>query len=88
MFSIFGIYTSFEKAPEHVLSAVAVTDCLLYSWSLDELSTMATHMAPAGATEGPASWAPRPPAAGLRQDRGCWSMRLEARWQRRRSPAC
>lgn len=49
LLSVFGIYTSFEKTASHVLSATAVTDCLLYTWSVDELGTMATRMAPAGA---------------------------------------
>ena len=37
-----------QKDDDHVFSAVADTDCLLYSWRLDELSHMATSLAPAG----------------------------------------
>ncbi|PRW58379.1 hypothetical protein C2E21_2934 [Chlorella sorokiniana] len=47
LLSIFGIYTGFERRAEHVLAATAVTDCLLYSWSVDELQTIATGLSPA-----------------------------------------
>ncbi|KAL4430842.1 hypothetical protein ABPG75_006098 [Micractinium tetrahymenae] len=47
LLNVFGIYIHFEKSEAHLLSVDALTDCLLYSWSAEEMSIMATRMAPA-----------------------------------------
>lgn len=44
----FGIYMGFQKGDAHTFSATAETDCLLYTWTIDELATIATELAPAG----------------------------------------
>ena len=63
-----------QKDDDHVFSAVADTDCLLYSWRLDELSHMATSLAPAGercaAGWGGWWWGAEPP-----WHRGCMQLR-------------
>jgi CRP-like cAMP-binding protein len=48
LLSVFGVFNGMVKSDEHMFTAVAVTDCLLYSWSIDELALMATQLAPAG----------------------------------------
>lgn len=48
LLNLFGIYIHFEKNEAHLLSVEATTDCLLYCWSAEDLTAMATRTAPAG----------------------------------------
>lgn len=44
--AVFGVFIGFEKNEHRQFHAVAETDCLLYSWDVEELSAMATQCAP------------------------------------------
>jgi hypothetical protein len=46
---VFGVFNGMVKSEEHTFSAVAETNCLLYSWTIDELTYLATQTAPCGA---------------------------------------
>jgi hypothetical protein len=48
LLNVFGVFIGLEKDDSRTFAALAQTDCLLYTWSLDELNTMATQLAPAG----------------------------------------
>ena len=45
---MFGVFIGLEKDDSRTFAALAQTDGLLYTWSLVELNTMATQLAPAG----------------------------------------
>jgi hypothetical protein len=48
LLNVFGVFIGLEKDDSRTFAALAQTDCLLYTWSLAELNTMATQLAPAG----------------------------------------
>ncbi len=50
LLNVFGVYVGFEKGEDKLLRAVAHTDCLLYSWAVEELNVMATQLGPAVAS--------------------------------------
>lgn len=45
---MFGVFNGMMKSEEHMFAVHAESDCLLYSWTIDELALMATTLAPAG----------------------------------------
>lgn len=47
---MFGVFNGMVTHEEHVDATRADTDCLLYSWTIDELATIATQLAPAVGT--------------------------------------
>lgn len=46
LLNVFGVFIGFEKNEFKSLRAVALSDCLLFSWSLAELECMAIKCAP------------------------------------------
>lgn len=51
LLNVFGIYIGFEAGgDEKQFHAVARTDCLLYTWSIEELNELATQCSPAVST--------------------------------------
>ncbi|GAB4817869.1 hypothetical protein N2152v2_004915 [Parachlorella kessleri] len=47
LLNVLGVFVGLEKGEDKLFRAVAETDCLLYSWTVEELSAMATQHGPA-----------------------------------------